>query len=541
MKLTNLSIGTRLYGLIGFMSVLLIVIGALGLNSARLANSGLDRVYKDRVVHLRDLKVIADMYAVNIVDASHKVRDKNITWAEGRTRVDEAKKTIADQWKTYLATNLVAEEREHVEEIKPLMKAADAALERLSSILHAEDADALAAFAASELYSVIDPVSEKFSGLVNDQMNVARDEYEQSSHMYRLSSMISLVATIVGVLLAGAFGLAIARSITTPLAEGVRVANRLAAGDLTVEVEATGKDETAQLMAAMGNMVDSLRQLISEAISISHGIASASNQLHATSDQIATGSEEVACQVGAVAAASEEMSSTSRDIAQNCTLAAESSKGTSMTATSGSAVVQETNNGMVIIAERVKQTASTVDALGRRSEQIGEIIGTIEDIADQTNLLALNAAIEAARAGEQGRGFAVVADEVRALAERTTAATKEISGMIKAIQNETRAAVQAMEEGVREVEKGSVTSHKSGQALAEILDRINDVTMQINQIATAAEEQTATTGEITSNIQQISDVVQQTARGAEEVSAAAAQLSLQAHQLENVVGNFRID
>ncbi|WP_318258184.1 MCP four helix bundle domain-containing protein [Geobacter anodireducens] len=142
MKLTNLSIGTRLYGLIGFMSVLLIVIGALGLNSARLANSGLDRVYKDRVVHLRDLKVIADMYAVNIVDASHKVRDRNITWAEGRTRVDEAKKTIADQWKTYLATNLVAEEREHVEEIKPLMKAADAALERLSSILHAEDADA---------------------------------------------------------------------------------------------------------------------------------------------------------------------------------------------------------------------------------------------------------------------------------------------------------------------------------------------------------------------------------------------------------------
>ncbi|BET57752.1 methyl-accepting chemotaxis protein [Geobacter sp. 60473] len=540
MKLTNLSIGARLYGLIGFMSVLLIVIGALGLNSARLANSGLERVYKDRVVHLHDLKVIADMYAVNIVDTSHKVRSSTMSWADGRTIIDEAKKAIADQWKTYLSTNLVAEERGHIEEIKPLMKAADAALERLSSIMRAEDADALATFAASELYPAIDPVSAKFSGLVDDQLKVAKEEYDNSNGLYRISHTISLVAIILGVVIAGAAGLLITRSITGPLAEGVEVANRLAAGDLTVEVEAAGKDETAQLMAAMGHMVTSLRHLIAEAITISHGIASASDQLHATSEQIATGSEEVACQVGAVATASEEMSSTSRDIAQNCTLVAESSRETSVTASNGSAVVQETNNGMVVIADRVKQTAGTVDALGRRSEQIGEIIGTIEDIADQTNLLALNAAIEAARAGDQGRGFAVVADEVRALAERTTKATKEISGMIKAIQNETKTAVQAMEEGVGEVEKGSVTSHKSGQALAEILDRINDVTMQINQIATAAEEQTATTGEITSNIQQISDVVQQTARGAEEVSAAAAQLSQQAHQLENVVGNFRI-
>lgn len=540
MKLTNLSIGTRLYGLIGFMSVLLIVIGALGLNSARLANSGLDRVYKDRVVHLRDLKVIADMYAVNIVDASHKVRDKNITWAEGRTRVDEAKKTIADQWKTYLATNLVAEEREHVEEIKPLMKAADAALERLSSILHAEDADALAAFAASELYSVIDPVSEKFSGLVNDQMNVARDEYEQSSHMYRLSSMISLVATIVGVLLAGAFGLAIARSITTPLAEGVRVANRLAAGDLTVEVEATGKDETAQLMAAMGNMVDSLRQLISEAISISHGIASASNQLHATSDQIATGSEEVACQVGAVAAASEEMSSTSRDIAQNCTLAAESSKGTSMTATSGSAVVQETNNGMVIIAERVKQTASTVDALGRRSEQIGEIIGTIEDIADQTNLLALNASIEAARAGEQGRGFAVVADEVRMLADRTSKATKEISSMISAMQRSTTTAVVAMGTTVEQVNEGVTLANKAGSAIGEIREGEERVDSVVSYISQALSEQTSVTNDYASQVEKVASITEVNSAAASKLASEAETLQDLANAMQTVVGRFKI-
>jgi methyl-accepting chemotaxis protein len=158
----------------------------------------------------------------------------------------------------------------------------------------------------------------------------------------------------------------------------------------------------------------------------------------------------------------------------------------------------------------------------------------------QTNLLALNAAIEAARAGEQGRGFAVVADEVLALAERTTRATREIGEMIKAIQVETREAVKAMEEGVREVEKGATSSQKSGEALDEILGQINDVTMQINQIATAAEEQTATTGEITSNIQQRTEVVHQTARGAEETALAAGQLSEQAQQIQSLVSRFRI-
>jgi methyl-accepting chemotaxis protein len=202
--------------------------------------------------------------------------------------------------------------------------------------------------------------------------------------------------------------------------------------------------------------------------------------------------------------------------------------------------VEETIQGMKKIAERVKQTAETIDALGTRSEQIGEIIGTIEDIADQTNLLALNAAIEAARAGEQGRGFAVVADEVRALAERTTKATKEIGQMIKAIQAETGEAVKAMEEGVREVEKGAISSQKSGESLREILDQINEVNMQINQIATAAEQQTATVSEITNNIHDVTQVVHQSARGAEETSAAAAQLAEQSMHLQDLVGKFKV-
>jgi methyl-accepting chemotaxis protein len=243
-------------------------------------------------------------------------------------------------------------------------------------------------------------------------------------------------------------------------------------------------------------------------------VAAAADQLYSNSERMTTGAEQVAAQTATVATAGEEMAATSQEIAQNCHVAADRGDDANRSARAGATVVGETVQGMQRIAARVQSSAQTVEALGDRSNQIGEIIGTIEDIADQTNLLALNAAIEVARAGEQGRGFAVVADEVRALAERTTKATKEIGVMIKSIQQETRSAVAAMEEGVKEVDTGTARAEKSGQALQEILDRIGDVTEQVNQIAIAAEEQTATTGEISQNIQQITQVVHDTARGA---------------------------
>jgi methyl-accepting chemotaxis protein len=181
-----------------------------------------------------------------------------------------------------------------------------------------------------------------------------------------------------------------------------------------------------------------------------------------------------------------------------------------------------------------------MEELGKRSDETGTIIGTIEDIADQTNLLALNAAIEAARAGEQGRGFAVVADEVRALAERTTRATKEIASMIKSIQQGTNAAVSQMENGVNEVNAGIGEAARSGSALKDIIEHINTITLQVNQIATAAEEQSATTQEISGNIQMITEIIQNTANGAVQSASAAHNLSGLADELQNLVGRFRI-
>jgi methyl-accepting chemotaxis protein len=347
---------------------------------------------------------------------------------------------------------------------------------------------------------------------------------------------VSLAVALISLLIS----LRIITSITKPLAHAKLVTKEIADGDLTRRIALNSKDEIAEICSSINDMAVHFHDVISRVAQNTQQVASASTQLSHAAEQVAAGAAKVAGQADTVATASEEMAATSNEIAQNCTSAASTSMEANNVAATGADVVKQTVKGMNMIAETVRQSALSIGNLGSKSEQIGEIVNTINDIADQTNLLALNAAIEAARAGEQGRGFAVVADEVRALAERTTQATQEIGQMIKSVQQETKEAIKVMESGVKEVERGTVEAAKSGKALEEILQQISAVTMQVNQIATAAEEQTATTGEITGNIQTISEVVQGTATSAQQSASSAVQLSLLAEEQQKLVGQFTL-
>jgi methyl-accepting chemotaxis protein len=538
----------------GFMacSAILLIIGVVGFLGIGRIVDNLDEISKVRLPSIDSLQVINEaQMEVKAAERSLLIPSLRPDRVKNQTEyMKEAFDRANKEWKIYESLPQTKEEavlwREFVsrwEQWKKDIQTFSGMSEEFRKSASKEAYEKMLQFSLTTVTASFRGAQETLGKIIALNEKIAREEQIKAEKTEGFARMALILTVIIGLFTAIGTSILITRGIIRQLggdpSEVSEIAMAVAGGDLTVDVKTVSGDSRS-VMAGMKTMVENLRELVSQTISISSGIASASAQLQATSEQIATGAEEVASQTTTVATASEEMSATSMDIARNCSFAADNSKKTSDSAENGSLVVQETIAGMEKIADRVQETAMTIGTLGTRSEQIGEIIGTIEDIADQTNLLALNAAIEAARAGEQGRGFAVVADEVRALAERTTKATREISVMIKAIQAETKAAVHAMEEGVREVEKGAMSSMKSGDALQEILTEINEVTMQINQIATAAEEQTATTSEITTNIQQVTEVIHQSARGAEETSAAAAQLAEQAQQLQGLVDHFRV-
>ena len=330
-------------------------------------------------------------------------------------------------------------------------------------------------------------------------------------------------------------------NIVDPINEASHAVSILATGDLRARMEGNYKGDLAKLKNDINTLADSLSALINEVNNTVEQVASAATQMSATSDTLAAGTQEQSAQTDDVASAVEEMSRTITENAMGATRTSEVAHKNGELANQGGAVVQQTVQKMTDIAKVVGDSAITIQKLGESSKQIGEIISVIDDIADQTNLLALNAAIEAARAGEQGRGFAVVADEVRKLAERTTDATKQIANMIRGIQKETDMAVVAMNQGNDEVKKGIELADRAGQSLGDILSSTKELLEMINQIAAASEEQSATSEEISKNVISISKVIAESSRRVEDVAHASDDMAKLTERLRNLMMQFKID
>ncbi|MEM7682115.1 MAG: methyl-accepting chemotaxis protein [Planctomycetota bacterium] len=312
-------------------------------------------------------------------------------------------------------------------------------------------------------------------------------------------------------------------------------------GDLTARLDVKSQDELGQLAGFFNLFIAKVHDVIAEVVGTTEDVAAASTQIASSSEEIAAGMNEQSQQITQVSAAVEQMSASVIEVARKSADASGASEQAGKAADEGGEVIRETITDMGAISDAVASSSTQVESLGKRGEEIGAIVSVINDIADQTNLLALNAAIEAARAGEHGRGFAVVADEVRKLADRTTKATEEIGQSINAIRDETAGAVEQMGQSAERVGAGVERAEQSGDSLRKIVASAKEVSAMIQSIAAAAEEQSSAAEQVSSNIESISQVTRQAAEGTNQAAEAATSLSATSERLLQLVGSFKVE
>lgn len=506
------------------------------------AISGLDSLYTARVVPLQDLSGIV-YHAMNIrLDILAAVNTTEVAVANrkvGDIRTSDAE--IDRLWKRYTATPLTDREKDQVAAFEAKWRDYTGGRDQLViPAIEAGEFQAAKQAATNVVGPKFDAAGDILFNLIKLQGDVSKETYDATAEMARGDKRRTLIAAIICALLASGLGYFISRTVAKQADAILQVVTKIAQGDLRESVPADSTDEIGRLAGQVNKMIDDLRGITGQMKDATSRIGAASQELSATAEQAAQGSGRQKDQTEQVATAIEEMSATVLEVSENSNRAADAARTASATAEAGGGVVGEVVDAMQEIAHTVNQSASTVKALGASSNQIGEIVGVINDIADQTNLLALNAAIEAARAGEQGRGFAVVADEVRKLAERTTKATKEIAGMIRKIQTDTVEAVRSMEEGTIQVTTGVEKVNKAGQALGEIVKMADQVGQMITQIATAATQQSAAAEQVSASVESIAGIARETSAGAEQTAHAGEDLARLAHELESIVGHFKL-
>lgn len=354
------------------------------------------------------------------------------------------------------------------------------------------------------------------------------------------SIFIKYGSVVLFIVLGGIFGWINIWSIRTPLVRAVGYLETMAQGDLSEEIVINRRNEISQMLHALQKLQGSMRGMIAGIQQTADHLSNASNDLSSTSTMIAQGTEHASHQSHSVSSAVGEMAGVSNNIAESCQKMAERAGSTDSATSKGEETIARMIAVMDEIERMVTGTVEAVKALGTNSDKIGDIVVAIQDIADQTNLLALNAAIEAARAGEQGRGFAVVADEVRRLAERTTSSTREVQTIIASLQGDVRNVVGLMERSATSVRSGTEDVHHSSRAIGTIKEQITPLLEDVSQVATAAEEQSATTNDISESMRQIMDVVRETASGAQESARAAEELARSAQSLQEMVNRFKV-
>lgn len=416
----------------------------------------------------------------------------------------------------------------------------DQLLNQFEPLLRSGDGAAASALINSTIRPLTNTLEGQIDNLValNDKGAAAAGKAAGAVYASSRAWVIGLIAAAV--LTTIALAVLLIRSITQPIGEAVAIAQRIARKDLTEQINAVGQDEAASMLAALAQMQGNLRQTITHISDSSAQLAAAAEEMTAVTEDASRGLLRQNDEVDQAASAVTQMSSAVDEVARNAAEAASASAHTQSLTNEGLGKVAQTLTAIQALATNVGTTSTQVQMLSTRAKEINTVVEVIRSIAEQTNLLALNAAIEAARAGEQGRGFAVVADEVRSLAGRTSASTQEITAMVARIQHSTREAVTSMEAGVAQVDKGMAVTAEVEQSIRDILDATLNTTHLVNDITRTIGEQSLASNEIAHQVETIARMSESNSQIIGTTATTTDQLSAMADQLSQSVDRFRL-
>ena len=519
----------------------LVLLAAISLGQMSSLNQGINSLYVDRVEPMEQLTNVNNGYANALIDLGHKYRAELIDAGTFRREVQASLQRAESAWDAYEQTYITGDEARLMEVVKqakvPVRNLIDARLQQVDSgELLSQDGQSF----NRQTYEAYDPLLDAMDALYAYQVKFAGEFNQQSSADYQGLVKAYVIACGLVVLVLAFLAWAIYRSISRPLGHMHEVISDISEhADLTRRLQIEGSDELAQTGLAFNSMMDRFQALVGELGRAVEQLASSSEEMSSISQQVSHSASAQEEQVIMVATAINEMTAAIQEVASNALNAAQHATDADGKARAGSSTVRANVQAMRSLSERVSSATQVIEQLNRQSENISQVLTTIRGVAEQTNLLALNAAIEAARAGEAGRGFAVVADEVRSLAGNTQQATESIRTMIDELQASARQAVDAMEEASEQAKHSATQAGESGNILEAITQAVETIADMNAQISTATEEQTSVANEINENITRFQGGIAEVGEGSRQSSIASQELAELSVQLQRQVSVFK--
>lgn len=455
-------------------------------------------------------------------------------------KIDALKAETREAMEQYEKTILVDEDRAMFQRFQAAEAAYMSLQTKVIDLSRKDKLDEARDIINGEMNPRADALSKALADLIELNNRGANGAAANSVEVFQSARSGVIGALVIVALASCVVAIGLIRSIVLPLRQSVQVAETVATGNLTTRIVVTGNDEPARLMGALATMQNNLRDTIMSIAESSNQLASAAEELSAVTEDACRGLHQQNGEIEQAATAVNEMTSAAEDVARNATSTADATRSSDLTAQQGRQQVLRTVEAIAELASGVTATAGEVENLAERVRDISQVVDVIRSVAEQTNLLALNAAIEAARAGEAGRGFAVVADEVRSLAHRTQSSTQEIEQLVTAIEGGTVLAVNAMKGSNTRARDTLEVAHAAGQALDQIASSFTQINERNLVIASAAEQQAQVAREVDGNLTTIRDLAAQTAAGATQTTAASQELSRLAVSLNGLVSKFSV-